>query len=71
MSLDSLARLDWTRAAVVDPKPCVFCTTLAILRHPDTGRPCHKTCSDARRARLIEQAAASAGRGRAARFTSS
>lgn len=59
--VDELARLDWSHAPVRDPAPCVFCTANAIMRHPQTGRPCHKTCSDARRLALVEQAARSAG----------
>ena len=44
-------RVDWSRAAVGDPQPCVHgCGGNAILRHPVTGRPCHKVCDDARAA---------------------
>lgn len=45
---DGETRLDWSHARVDDPKPCVHCGTAAILRHPVTGRPCHKVCDDAR-----------------------
>lgn len=41
------ARLDWTRAKVGDPKPCMHCGRPALLRHPQTGLPCHKICDDA------------------------
>lgn len=37
----------WQRAKVADPAPCVHCGQPAILRHPDTGLPCHKVCDDA------------------------
>lgn len=39
--------VDWRRAAVRDPQPCGLRGRPAILRHPETARPCHKTCSDA------------------------
>lgn len=53
---DGEVRLDWSRTAIGDPAPCVLgCAGNAILRHPMTGRPCHKTCDDARAA--AEQAA--------------
>ncbi|MBS2962611.1 hypothetical protein KGA66_06100 [Actinocrinis puniceicyclus] len=58
MSLGDLARLDWHRAPVGEPQPCLFCGQDAILRHPITFRPCHKVCSDQRRQELIERAAA-------------
>jgi hypothetical protein len=58
--VEEFARLDWGHASVGDPKPCVLCGTNAHMRHPQTGRPCHKTCSDARRLALIEQAARTA-----------
>lgn len=41
---------DWRRAAVRDPQPCTICDRPALLRHPDTGVPCHKVCSDAQAA---------------------
>jgi hypothetical protein len=53
---DQLARLDWSHAAVGDPRPCGLCERNAILRHPQTGRPCHKVCSDTQRLKLIKQA---------------
>ena len=37
----------WQHAKVADPAPCVLCGQPAILRHPDTGLPCHKVCDDA------------------------
>ncbi|GKQ37192.1 hypothetical protein [Streptomyces sp. A012304] len=40
------ARLDWSRAIVGDPAPCVVCGRPALLRHPETGRPHHKVCSE-------------------------
>lgn len=52
---DDAMRLDWSHAGVQDPQPCVRCGGNAILRHPITARPCHKTCGDARAA--AEQAA--------------
>lgn len=50
---DTDARLDWRQAAVRDPQPCVRCTRPALLRHPKTGEPCHKVCSDAREVRAV------------------
>lgn len=47
---DGPARLDWSRATVADSQPCVHCHQGAILRHPITGRPMHKTCDDQRAA---------------------
>ena len=39
--------LDWRRAAVREPQPCVLCGRPAILRHPENPRtPIHKVCSD-------------------------
>lgn len=38
--------LDWSRAIVGDPLPCVACRRPAILRHPETGRPHHKVCDE-------------------------
>lgn len=38
--------LDWRHATVSDSKPCVLCGRGAMLRHPVTGRPCHKACHD-------------------------
>lgn len=39
-------RLDWSRAIVGDPAPCVACGRPALLRHPETGRPHHKVCAE-------------------------
>jgi hypothetical protein len=40
-------RIDWSGAKVGEPQPCVLgCGQLAHLRHPVTGKPCNKTCSD-------------------------
>ncbi len=39
-------RLDWSRAIVGDPARCVTCGRPALLRHPETGRPQHKVCSE-------------------------
>lgn len=48
---DGDTRLDWSRAGIGDPAPCTLgCGRNAILRHPITGRPCHKVCDDARAA---------------------
>jgi hypothetical protein len=39
--------LDWKRAPVRDPQPCVLCGQPAFLRHPLNHRqPVHKVCSD-------------------------
>jgi hypothetical protein len=38
--------LDWRTATVADPEPCVICGKPALLRSPDKGRPCHKTCAE-------------------------
>lgn len=40
-------RLDWTKAKVGEPKPCVHYGRPALLRHPQTDRPAHKVCDDA------------------------
>lgn len=37
-------RLDWSRARTGDPSPCEHCGQGAIMRHPVTGRACHKVC---------------------------
>lgn len=48
---DGEVRVDWSRAALGDPAPCVHgCGENAILRHSITGRPCHKVCDDKRAA---------------------
>ncbi len=55
--------LDWTgmdgapRAGVGDPKPCILCGDLALIRHPLSKLPCHKICEEAR----LEKAAAEVG----------
>jgi hypothetical protein len=66
VSADQLTRLDWSHAPVRDAQPCVLCGTNAIMRHPQTGRPCHKVCSDARRQQLVDRAARTAGTARLA-----
>lgn len=38
--------LDWRHAKVADPAPCVLCQKPALLRSPDKGVPCHKTCAE-------------------------
>ena len=38
--------LDWSRATVGDPAPCIACRRPAILRHPVSGQPHHKVCSE-------------------------
>ncbi|MEU2300542.1 hypothetical protein ABZ584_24420 [Streptomyces antibioticus] len=43
---DEPRRLDWSRAIVGDPLPCIACRRPAILRHPETGRPHHKVCDE-------------------------
>ena len=30
-----------------DLKPCIHCGGLALLRHPVSKLPCHKTCEEA------------------------
>ncbi len=53
--------LDWSgtgdapRATVGDPKPCTLCGGLAIIRHPVTKLPCHKTCEEARLDRVAAE----------------
>jgi hypothetical protein len=42
--------VDWRTAQLGAPLPCVICRELALLRHPLTGKPTHKVCSDARQA---------------------
>jgi hypothetical protein len=39
--------LDWSNARVGDPEPCVICGKGALMRSPDKGVPCHKTCAEA------------------------
>jgi hypothetical protein len=63
VSSGELARLDWSRAQVGDPQPCIFCRHDAILRHPITMCPAHKVCSDRRRQALLEKAARQATKG--------
>lgn len=46
------ARLDWTKSKVGDSRPCYVCGMGAILRHPVSGRACHKDCGDQEHARL-------------------
>ena len=41
-----MARLDWRTATVEDPAPCVLCGKPALMRSPDRGVPCHKTCAE-------------------------
>lgn len=43
---EAAPRLDWSRASIGDPRPCVLCGRPALLRHPDTGEPHHKACSE-------------------------
>lgn len=41
--------LDWSHAPVArdgDMGPCVHCRKPAIMKHPATGKPCHKVCDD-------------------------
>jgi len=38
--------LDWRRATVASPAPCVLCGKPALLRSPHKGVPCHKTCAE-------------------------
>jgi hypothetical protein len=44
--------LDWSSHGPAGPAgvgalaPCVHCGRPALLRHPTTGRPCHKTCAE-------------------------
>lgn len=40
-------RLDWTQARFGDPLPCQHCGHPTPLRHPVSGRACHKVCDDA------------------------
>jgi hypothetical protein len=55
-------RLNWTRAAGGDPRPCIICDQPAIMRHPVNGRPCHKVCHDQRADQATQQAIARASR---------
>jgi hypothetical protein len=50
-------RLDWSRAIVGDPARCVACGRPALLRHPETGRPHHKVCSEAAAPAAVAQKA--------------
>lgn len=43
---DDLRPLDWSRAKIGDPAPCIACGRPALLRHPETGQPHHKVCSE-------------------------
>ena len=41
--------LDWSHAPMTRfgvGAPCVHCGRPAFLRHPLTGKPCHKVCED-------------------------
>jgi hypothetical protein len=39
--------LNWHNATVArEAKPCVLCGKPTILRSPDKGVPCHKTCAE-------------------------
>lgn len=38
--------LDWSRAKIGDPAPCIACRRPALLRHPETGQPHHKVCAE-------------------------
>jgi hypothetical protein len=46
------AALDWSGrngaplATVGKLAPCVHCGQPALLRHPATGKPCHKVCEE-------------------------
>lgn len=45
--------LDWRKAQLLTRRgQCVSCGGLTILRHLDSGRPCHKVCAE------VEDAAA-------------
>lgn len=39
-------QIDWGRATVGDPEPCIACGRPALMRHPETGRPHHKVCAE-------------------------
>ncbi|MDQ0831951.1 hypothetical protein QF032_003795 [Streptomyces achromogenes] len=39
-------RLDWSRAKVGDPAPCIACGRPALLRHPETDQPHHRNCDE-------------------------
>ena len=39
--------LDWRRAQIGPPEPCVLCGQPAICRSPVKGAPCHKGCAEA------------------------
>lgn len=38
--------LDWSRAKIGDPAPCIVCRRPALLRHPVSGQPHHKVCTE-------------------------
>jgi len=43
--------VDWSHAPAArfgTMGVCVYCGCTALLRHPLTGKPCHKTCDDAK-----------------------
>jgi hypothetical protein len=39
--------LDWTRAPIGPPAPCVFGDGLTVCRSPVKDVPCHKGCAEA------------------------
>ncbi|MDX3315192.1 hypothetical protein P1S61_40350 [Streptomyces sp. ME08-AFT2] len=52
---------DWSRAKVGDPAPCIACGRPALLRHPDTGQPHHKVCSEPAVSTTVDTAQQNAG----------
>jgi hypothetical protein len=39
--------LDWRRAEIGPPQPCVLCGGLTCCRSPAKDVPCHKGCAEA------------------------
>lgn len=49
VALTPWGAIDWSHAPVAREGfmgPCVHCHRPAIMKHPDTNKPCHKVCDD-------------------------
>ncbi len=60
----SWGTVDWSHAPVARTGTmglCVHCRQPALMRHPITGKPCHKTCDDERAGKIAAQGGFDAG----------